>query len=170
MNGRALITGVTGQDGSYLAELLLSKGYEVFGMVRRSAEDPEQRFACLRDILDRIHLHPASLESCTSIYSMIEDIGPHECYHLAAERYVSYTFDEEFSTINTNINSTHFMFAVRRKYVPSGRFFFAGCSGMFGKAETAPQQETTRFDPQSSYGISKVAGYELACNYRETYG
>jgi GDPmannose 4,6-dehydratase len=170
MKRRALITGITGQDGSYLAELLLSKGYEVFGMVRRATENPEQRLARLRYILDRIHLHPASLESCTSIYSMIEDIRPHECYHLAAQRHVSQTFDEEFLTLNTNINSTHFMLAAMRKYVPHGRFFFAGCSDMFGKAETAPQRETTRFDPRSSYGISKVAGYELACNYREMHG
>lgn len=170
MKRRALITGITGQDGSYLAELLLSKGYEVFGMVRRAAENPEQRLGRLRNILDRIHLHAASLESYTSIYGMIEDIRPHECYHLAAQRHVSYSFDEEFSTINININSTHFVLSAMRKYVPHGRFYFAGCSDMFGKAETAPQREATRFHPRSSYGISKVAGYELTCNYREAHG
>jgi GDPmannose 4,6-dehydratase len=170
MKRRALITGITGQDGSYLAELLLSKGYEVFGIVRRAAENPEQRLGRLRDILDGIRLHAASLESCTSIYGIIEDIRPHECYHLASQRHFSFTFDEDFSTLNTNINSTHFLLSAMRKYVPNGRFYFAGCSDMFGKAETAPQQETTCFHPLSSYGISKVAGYELTCNYRETHG
>jgi len=167
---RALITGITGQDGSYLAELLLSKGYEVYGMVRRVAlENPELRLARLRDVLDRVRLHAASLESCASVYSMVESVRPHECYHLAAQSYVSYSFDDEFSTLNSNINGTHFMLSAMRKYVPTGRFYFAGSSEMFGKAEQTPQNEATRFHPRSSYGISKVAGFELTRNYREAH-
>jgi len=167
---RALITGITGQDGSYLAELLLSKGYEVYGMVRRVAlENPELRLARLRDVLDRVRLHAASLESCASVYSMVESVRPHECYHLAAQSYVSYSFDDEFSTLNSNINGTHFMLSAMRKYVPTGRFYFAGSSEMFGKAAQVPQTEETPFHPRSAYGISKVAGYELTRNYREAY-
>ena len=171
MKRRALITGITGQDGSYLAELLLSKGYEVYGMVRRAAlENPEHRLSRLLDVLDRVRLHSASLESCASVHSMVEAIRPHECYHLAAQSYVSYSFDDEFSTLNTNINGTHFMLSAMRKYAPGGRFYFAGSSEMFGKAEETPQRESTRFHPRSSYGISKVAGYELTRNYREAHG
>ena len=170
MKQRALITGITGQDGSYLAELLLAKGYEVFGMVRRVAlENPEHRLARLLDVLNRVHLHAASLESCASVHNMVEEIRPHECYHLAAQSYVSYSFDDEFSTLNTNINGTHFLLSAMRKYAPAGRFYFAGSSEMFGKAEATPQCETTRFHPRSSYGISKVAGFELTRNYREAH-
>jgi GDPmannose 4,6-dehydratase len=171
MNKRALITGITGQDGSYLAELLLSKGYEVHGLVRRVAiEDPEHRLSRLLHVLDRIHLHAASLESFASIHSAVETIMPHECYHLAAQSFVSYSFDDEFSTLNTNINGTHYLLSAIRRYVPNCRFYFAGSSEMFGKAEETPQRETTRFHPRSSYGISKVAGYELTRNYREAHG
>ena len=109
MKRRALITGINGQDGSYLAELLLQKGYEVYGMVRQNAiENPQQRLIRLREVLDRIRLYVASLENVASIYNMVESIRPHECYHLAAYGHVSYSFDDEFSTLNTNIDGTHY--------------------------------------------------------------
>jgi GDPmannose 4,6-dehydratase len=95
---------------------------------------------------------------------------PDECYHLAAQSFVSYSFDDEFSTIQTNINGTHFLLSVLKNLVPRCRFYFAGSSEMFGKAEEVPQTERTRFHPRSTYGISKVAGFDLTRNYREAYG
>ena len=107
---KALITGITGQDGSYLAELLLAKGYAVHGLVRRVAlEDPEHRLSRIKGIRDQLHLHAASLESYASVYRVVDKVRPDECYHLAAQSFVSYSFDDEFSTINTNINGTHFL-------------------------------------------------------------
>ncbi len=171
MGKRALITGITGQDGSYLAELLLAKGYEVHGLVRRVAlEDPEHRLGRIRHLLGSIHLHAASLESAASLLKVIEEAQPGECYHLAAQSFVSYSFDDEFSTLNTNINGTHFLLSAIKMRAPQCRFYFAGSSEMFGRAEESPQRETTRFHPQSSYGISKVVGYELTRNYREAHG
>ena len=168
--GRALITGITGQDGSYLAEFLLSQGYEVHGIVRRVAlEDPEHRLSRLVDVMDRLHLHAASLESYASIHQVVEQVRPDECYHLAAQSFVSYAFDDEFSTLNANINGTHFLLAALRRLASGCRFYFAGSSEMFGHAETVPQNERTPFHPRSSYGISKVAGFELTRNYREAY-
>jgi GDPmannose 4,6-dehydratase len=168
---RALITGITGQDGSYLSELLLAEGYEVHGIVRRVAlEDPDHRLSRLMEIRDRLVLHAASLESYASIHRVVHEVQPDECYHLAAQSFVSYSFDDEFSTLNANINGTHFLLAAVKALRPECRFYFAGSSEMFGMAETVPQNEDTRFHPRSSYGISKVAGFDLTRNYRESYG
>src|SRR5215468_5350292 len=170
MAKRALITGITGQDGSYLAELLVAKGYEVHGIVRRVAlEDPAHRLARLDAVRDKIILHAASLESFASLFKVVADVAPDECYHLAAQSFVSYSFDDEFSTFDVNINGTHFLIAVLRQIAPQCRFYFAGSSEMFGKVEQVPQTEQTRFHPRSTYGISKVCGYELTRNYREAY-
>lgn len=167
---RALITGITGQDGSYLTELLLSKGYEVHGIVRRVAlEDPENRLGRLKTVLPDLKLHAASMESFASLYQAVIKVQPHECYHLAAQSFVSYSFDDEFSTLQTNINGTHYLLAALKNVVPNCRVYFAGSSEMFGKADEVPQTENTRFHPRSSYGISKVAGFELTRNYREAY-
>jgi len=167
---RALITGITGQDGSYLAELLLEKNYEVHGIVRRVAlEDPLHRLWRINHILDRINLHSASLESYASIFNVVEKIKPDECYHLAAQSFVSYSFEDAFSTINTNINGTlHILSAISEK-APACRFYFAASSEMFGKVKNTPQNEDTPFYPRSPYGISKVAGFDLTRNYRESY-
>ena len=171
MTKRALITGITGQDGSYLAEYLLSLGYEVHGIVRRVAlEDPQGRFGRLIHILDDLVLHPARLESYPSLFHVLSQVKFDECYHLAAQSFVSESFDDGFSTMNININGTHFMLAALRAVQPECRFYFAGSSEMFGKVEEVPQRETTRFHPRSPYGISKVAGFELTRNYREAYG
>jgi GDPmannose 4,6-dehydratase len=167
---RALITGITGQDGSYLAELLLQKGYSVHGVVRRVAlEDPEHRLSRIHPIRSQITLHAASLESYASIHQVVSKVQPDECYHLAAQSFVSYSFDDEFSTLNTNINGTHYLLAAVKNLAPECRFYFAGSSEMFGKADEVPQSELTRFHPRSTYGISKVAGFELTRNYREAY-
>lgn len=168
---RALITGITGQDGSYLAELLLERGYEVHGVVRRVAlEDPEHRLSRIHPIRSRLDLHAASLESYASIHQVVAAVKPDECYHLAAQSFVSYSFDDEFSTLNANINGTHYLLAAVKNLAPQCRFYFAGSSEMFGKAEEMPQNERTRFHPRSTYGISKVAGFDLTRNYREAYG
>jgi GDPmannose 4,6-dehydratase len=168
---RALITGITGQDGSYLAEQLLSLGYEVHGLVRRVAlEDPQRRFTRISHLLDRVQLHAASLESYPSIFSVFSRNDFDECYHLAAQSFVAESFADGFSTMNININGTHYMLAALRELRPRCRFYFAGSSEMFGLVQETPQRETTPFHPRSPYGISKVAGFELTRNYREAYG
>ena len=168
---KAFITGITGQDGSYLAELLVSKGYEVHGLVRRVAlEDPAHRLGRIAHVRDRLVLHAGSLESFPSLYQIVRRVQPDECYHLASQSFVSYSFDDEFSTLNTNINGTHYLLAAVKEAAPACRFYFAGSSEMFGKAEEVPQTELTRFHPRSAYGISKVAGFDLTRNYREAYG
>jgi GDPmannose 4,6-dehydratase len=168
---KALITGITGQDGSYLAEFLLEKGYEVHGIVRRVAmEDPEHRMWRLRHLIGKIHLHAASLESYPSLYQVIQRVRPTECYHLAAQSFVSYSFEDEFSTMNTNVNGTHYLLSAFREVIPESKFYFAASSEMFGKVKTVPQNEETPFHPRSAYGISKCAGFELTRNYREAYG
>lgn len=167
---KVLITGITGQDGSYLAEFLLEKGYEVHGMVRRVAlEDPEHRLWRIKHIFDKIKLHSASLESYASVFDVTEQVQPDECYHLAAQSFVSYSFEDEFSTINTNINGTHYILSAIKQRAPKCRFYFAASSEMFGRAKETPQNENTPFHPRSPYGISKVAGFDLTRNYREAY-
>ena len=167
----ALITGITGQDGSYLAELLLTKGYKVHGIVRRVAfEDPEHRLWRIKHILDKITLHAASLESYASLYNVVENVKPDECYHLAAQSFVSYSFEDAFSTLNTNINGTLYILSALKERVPECKFYFAASSEMFGKVKETPQNEDTPFYPRSPYGISKVAGFDLTRNFRESYG
>lgn len=167
----ALITGITGQDGSYLAELLLEKGYEVHGIVRRVAiEDPEHRLWRILHLTDRLKLHAASLESLPSIYRVFQLVRPDECYHLAAQSFVTYSFEDEFSTLNANINGTHHVLSALRDCASQCRFYFAASSEMFGKVAEVPQSEKTPFHPRSAYGISKVAGFHLTRNYREAYG
>ena len=166
----ALITGITGQDGSYLAELLLAKGYKVHGTIRRVAlEDETHRLWRIRNILDDITLHSASLESYASLFKIVQKVKPDEVYHLAAQSYVVYSFEDEFSTLNTNINGTHYMLSAVKEFSNNLKFYFAGSSEMFGKVNKTPQDENTSFHPRSSYGISKTAGHYLTRNYREAY-
>lgn len=168
---KALITGIAGQDGSYLAELLLSKGYEVHGIVRRIAiEDTEHKLKNLSGIHDKIFLHVASLDNVLSLIKTIKELVPDECYHLAASSFVSYSFEDEISILNNNVDSTHYLLAAIREFSPKCRIYFAGSSEMFGNADHSPQDESTPFNPRSIYGISKVAGYHLLKNYREQYG
>ncbi len=168
---KALITGITGQDGSYLAELLLARDYEVHGIVRRvNLEDPALRMWRIFHLKDKITIHSASMESYASIFNIVAEIKPDECYHLAAQSYVSYSFEDEFSTINTNLNGTHYVLSALKRQAPDCRVYFATSSEMFGNARETPQNEETVFRPRSPYGISKLAGFELTRNYREAYG
>ena len=171
MGKKALITGITGQDGSYLAELLLKKKYQVHGLIRRvAAEDKTHRLWRLKHLLNDIILHPASLESYASIVKIIQKIRPDEIYHLGAQSFVAYSFEDEFSTLNTNINGTHYILSAIKDFSPKTKFYFAASSEMFGKVRQIPQTEKTPFYPRSTYGISKVAGFDLTRNYREAYG
>ncbi len=166
----ALITGITGQDGSYLSEFLLKKKYRVHGLVRRVAlEDGNHRLWRLKHLLNKITLHPASLESYASLVKIIQKIKPTEVYHLGAQSYVDYSFKDEFSTLNTNINGTHYILSALKEFSPKSKFYFAGSSEMFGKVVQVPQTEKTPFHPRSVYGVSKVAGHDLTRNYREAY-
>ena len=170
MTKKALITGIAGQDGSYLAELLLAKGYEVHGIVRRIAiEDSEHKLKNIGHLLDRIKLHVASLDNVLSLIKVVRAVSPDECYHLAASSFVSYSFEDEMSILNNNINTTHYLLAALKEFVPECRFYYAGSSEMFGTVAHSPQDEATPFNPRAIYGVSKVAGYHLVRNYRSQY-
>ena len=170
MSKVALITGITGQDGSYLAELLLAKNYKVHGIVRRVAlENEEHRFWRIRKIIKDVTLHSASLESYASLARVIQKIVPDEIYHLASQSFVGTSFEDEFSTFNTNLHGTHYMLSAAKEFCKNTRFYFAASSEMFGKVKSSPQDENTPFHPRSVYGIAKLTGYNLTRNYREAY-
>jgi GDPmannose 4,6-dehydratase len=165
---KAFITGINGQDGSYLAELLLSKGYEVHGLVRREAlEDPQHRLTNINHIINDVTLHVGALDNHLGIYKTIALVKPDECYHLASSSFVSYNFEDESSLVANNFTATHTLLAGIKELVPDCRVYFAGSSEMFGDAKISPQNESTAFNPRSVYGISKLAAFHLARNYRE---
>jgi GDPmannose 4,6-dehydratase len=133
-------------------------------------EDETHRFWRIRGILKDINLHAGSMESYASLFNIILKIKPSEVYHLAAQSYVGYSFEDEFSTLNININGTHYLLSAVKEFAASKvKFYFAGSSEMFGKVKAIPQNENTIFNPRSAYGISKVTGYHLVKNYREAY-
>jgi GDPmannose 4,6-dehydratase len=167
---KALITGINGQDGSYLAEFLLENGYDVYGIIRRSSIENENKLKNIRNIIDKIKLYSCNIENHLSVYKIISEIKPNECYHLAAFSFVSYSFDDESSIISTNFNSTHFLLSSIKELVPECKFYFAGSSEMFGITDESPQNENTKFNPRSIYGISKASSYFLVKNYRERFG
>lgn len=167
MAKKALITGITGQDGSYLCDLLLSKGYEVHGIVRRSSHENRNKLKNILHVIDKVKLHLGSIDNHLSIYKIIDLVKPDEVYHLAAESFVVYSFDDENSIMSQNFNSTHYMLSSLRDVCPNARFFFAGSSEMFGDAVTSPQDENTPFNPRAIYGISKVASHFLVRKYRK---
>ena len=167
---KALITGIAGQDGSYLAELLLSKGYEVHGIdLPVIPEEKDVKLSNIIHIMDRIHLHLYSLLDIDVVSGLVKSIKPHECYHLAASSFVSFEYKDECSILTNNINSTHGLLMALKNYTSGCRFFFAGSSEMFGDVRDTPQNENTPFNPRSIYGISKVAGHNLVNYYRKQY-
>jgi GDPmannose 4,6-dehydratase len=165
---KVLITGIAGQDGSYLAELLLEKGYQVHGVVRREAlEDSQHRLENIKHIINDVVLHVGAIDNHLSIYRIISLVKPDECYHLASSSFVSYCFEDESSLVANNFTATHALLAGIKELVPECRVYFAGSSEMFGDAKGSPQNESMPFNPRSMYGISKLAAFHLARNYRE---
>ncbi len=163
----ALITGVTGQDGSYLAELLLEKGYEVVGVVRRTSHDSYERIGHL---LDRLHVVAADLLDQHSLTSVIRDAKPAEVYNLAAQSFVPTSWTQPVLTGEfTALGVTRILEAVQLAH-PEARFYQASSSEMFGRVQESPQRETTPFYPRSPYGVAKVYGHWITVNYRESYG
>lgn len=163
---KALITGVNGQDGSYLAELLLSKGYEVHGIVRRSSTPNTSR---VDHILNFLTIHQSDITDQGSIARLIDDIRPHEVYNLAAQSFVHASFDHPVSTGDmTALGVTRVLDAIRQVDT-SIKFYQASSSEMFGKVMEIPQKETTPFYPRSPYGVAKVYGHWMTVNYRESY-
>jgi GDPmannose 4,6-dehydratase len=168
---KALITGITGQDGSYLAELLLKKGYEVHGIVRRiGAENNEARMSRIISILHKITIHHGDVTDYPTVWKLINAIKPDEVYHLAAQSQVGISFEDEFGTLKTNIDGTHYLLSAIKELAPQCKFYFAATSEMFGRVLATPQNEQTPFNPVSPYGISKVTGFYLTKMYRNAYG
>src|SRR5512134_1860916 len=166
MNKRALITGITGQDGSYLAELLLEKGYDVFGMIRRSSAP---NFWRIEHLLDRVTLRPADLLDQLSLIRVIDEVRPHEFYNLAAMSFVPASWDQPMLTGEFNSQGVTRALEAVRHVDPSIRFYQASSSEMFGKVREVPQSELTPFYPRSPYGVSKVFAHYITVNYRESY-
>ncbi len=164
---KALITGITGQDGSYLAELLLEKGYEVVGVVRRTSHHSYER---IEHLLDRIEIVPADLLDQHSLTVVLQDTRPDEVYNLAAQSYVPTSWSQPVLTGEfTALGVTRILEAVRLAH-PTARFYQASSSEMFGRVTETPQRETTSFYPRSPYGVAKAYGHWITVNYRESYG
>jgi GDPmannose 4,6-dehydratase len=164
---RALITGISGQDGSYLAELLLEKGYEVHGLVHGSADRPIER---LRPIADRLQLHPGDLLDENSLFSVLREVEPAEIYNLGAMSSVAESWQLAVATAEyTAVGVTRLLEGVR-EHCPEARFYQASSSEMFGRARETPQSERTPFYPRSPYGVAKVYGHFITINYRESFG
>jgi GDPmannose 4,6-dehydratase len=163
----ALITGITGQDGSYLAELLLAKGYRVFGVVRRTSHHSYER---IDHLLDRVEIVPADLLDQHSLTVVLQETRPDEVYNLAAQSYVPTSWTQPVLTGEfTALGVTRILEAIRLVH-PAARFYQASSSEMFGKVQESPQRETTPFYPRSPYGVAKVYGHWITVNYRESYG
>ena len=163
----ALITGITGQDGSYLAELLLEKDYRVCGMVRRSSTENFQRLEPLRN---RVELFQGDLLDGTSLAQVLDKVRPDEVYNLAAQSFVPTSWQQPVLTAEfTAVGVTRLLDAIRQ-VCPKARFYQASSSEMFGKVRETPQKETTPFHPRSPYGVAKVYGHYITVNYRESYG
>jgi GDPmannose 4,6-dehydratase len=167
MSKRALITGITGQDGSYLAELLLEKGYAVTGVVRRSSAPNLWR---IEHLLDRLELKPADLLDQLSLIRLIDEVEPDELYNLAAMSFVPASWDQPLLTGEYNAQGVTRALESLRQVNPKIRFYQASSSEMFGKVREVPQTEMTPFYPRSPYGVSKVYGHYITVNYRESYG
>jgi GDPmannose 4,6-dehydratase len=170
---KALITGITGQDGSYLAELLLEKGYEVHGILRRTSTFNRQRIDPIYQNADlnqgRFHLHYGDLADSPSIYKLIEQIAPNEIYNLAAQSHVKVSFENPEYTADIVATGTLRLLEANRQTGVMARFYQASSSEMFGKVRETPQTELTPFHPRSPYGVAKVFAHQITVNYRESY-
>ena len=169
MSKIALITGITGQDGSYLAELLIKKKYTVHGLVRKKTFKNSKNFWRLKEIIKKLKLHKIDIDNLSEIEKILKKIKPNEVYHLAAQAYDGHSFANEFYTFNINLNFTHKLLATTRKINPKANFFFAGSSEMYDKDVKGKINEKTPFNPKSAYGIAKVASHYLIKNYRENF-
>jgi len=162
----AVITGISGQDGSYLAELLLQKKYKVYGVLNPKKKN---NFNNLKNYKDKIIFKNVDINNFSKIKELIKKIKPNEFYHLAAQSFINYKFEDEFFKLNPNINGTHYILSAIKEFSPKTRFYFAASSELFGNVKKSPQNEDTKFNPRSAYGVSKVAGFYLTKNYREAY-
>ena len=162
----AIITGITGQDGSYLAELLLKKKYKVYGLLNPKKKSNLKN---LKGFYKKISLKKIDINSFSKIKKIIKKVKPNEFYHLAAQSFINYKFEDEFFKLNPNINGTHYILSAIKEFSPKTKFYFASSSELFGNVKTSPQNEETKFNPRSAYGVSKVAGFYLTKNYREAY-
>ena len=162
----AIITGISGQDGSYLTELLLKKKYKVIGICK-----PKKRiqYQNLSNYLNKILIKKIDINNYSKIKKLIKKVKPNEFYHLAAQSFINYKFEDEFFRLNPNINGTHYILSAIKEFSPKTKFYFASSSELFGNAKKSPQNEETKFNPRSAYGVSKVAGFHLTKNYREAY-
>ena len=162
----AIITGISGQDGSYLAELLIKKNYKVIGIC-----NPKKKidFKHLKNIKAKIKFKKIDINNYQKIKRLIKKLKPNEFYHLAAQSFINYKFEDEFFKLNPNINGTHYILSAIKNFSPKTKFYFAASSELFGNVDKSPQNELTKFNPRSAYGVSKVAGYYLTKNYRDAY-
>ncbi|AXI24800.1 GDP-mannose 4,6-dehydratase [Methanofervidicoccus sp. A16] len=167
---KALITGITGQDGYYLTKLLLKKGYEVHGIVRRNSQNSIGNLRYLsEEEREQITLHWGDITDNLFIDNVMKTVQPDEVYHLAAQSFVGFSFENPKFTYDVNIGGTLNMVNAVKEYSPSSRFYFAATSELYGKVQEVPQRETTPFYPRSPYGVSKLAGFWTVKNYRESY-
>ena len=162
----AIITGISGQDGSYLAELLIKKRYKVYGIFNPKKKNNLNN---LKNISDKILFKKIDINDYSKIKNLIKSIKPNEIYHLAAQSFINYKFEDEFFKLNPNINGTHYILSAIKEFSPKTKFYFAASSELFGNAKNSPQNEETKFNPRSAYGVSKVAGFYLTKNYRDAY-
>jgi len=162
---KALITGVSGQDGSYLAEFLLSKNYQIFGSLNKDSKNLQN----IEHLVNKIELVEYALNDSKITEDLIKKIQPDECYHLAGSSFVDYSKDNQDSILNNNVNSTNFLLESIKNYASNCRFFLAGSSEMFGLSNESPQSENSLFNPQNIYGISKLKAFDLVKNYRQNY-
>tara|TARA_B100000767_G_C19687073_1_gene502257 strand:+ start:267 stop:1244 length:978 start_codon:yes stop_codon:yes gene_type:complete len=170
MSKIALITGITGQDGSYLAELLLNKNYLVHGIIRNEIKKKNVKsFWRIEKIIKDLKLHNLDFNNLNQLNNLIKKINPSEVYHLAAQAYDGHSFNNEFYTFNINLNFTHKLLSTVRNVNPKAKFFFAGSSEMYDKETKNKIDEKTNFNPKSAYGIAKVASHYLVKNYRESF-
>ena len=163
----ALITGISGQDGSYLAELLIKKKYKVYGIC---SPYKKVNFENLKNIKKKIVIKKIDINNYSKIKEIIKNLKPTEVYHLAAQSFINYKFEDEFFKLNPNINGTHYLLSAIKNFSIKTKFYFAASSEIFGNSVKKKQDENTKFNPRSAYGISKVTGYHLTKNYREAYG